>query len=691
MIPTSETYNPYTTIRDVNMEVRFDAIADGAAEYATYTSTDTAIVADLTQLNTTTYSDIKYATCENDLVMLDGTWDYLPDTLTTQHLGWWSESVSDDSGVFDTPPTLNIDVGQSVSCVGFTLYTSKTNPIKQCTVTTYRENSIIYSETFEQDTTDNPAKFIIDLPVENVDEIKIEVNETQQPYRRVKMPAFAFGITKIWDRNKIVKATVEEEADITGESLPINELTVEFDNSTGEFDLFGTTQKYIYRRATKSATVTASDLYSSISKVSQVTDENTTLYKYATCEDDLVMLDGTWDYLPDNTIPSTYQIGYLNNSISDENGEFETAPKITFTWGNFSSEGTVNISGIKIYFGEENYANSITVTAYAYGVVSSTETYENDAGSIEMPFSVEDTEKIEITFNSTAKPHRYIKVADIQFLKYADSWGQYLTKNQHLEVDFIINGERVSMGKSYLFDTLEQKNGGLTAEIVAKDYVSHMDVQKYTEGAHGNMYLRTALNGIWGDTNIPIEYSPSTLETVMVSKSAPEDTTKRAATHYFAQAAKATCFLSRDGKLKIKAFNISTPVDTLTPDNMYEKDVAKMNEYINMIRLTVNDEYTDPATENIYYGGSGLYYRELENDCVYASNGQAVANWLLDQFSRRVYFEAETRGNPAIELGDTIRILTSDGTIHLAVVYHQVFEYDGGLRATIEAVVGVDS
>lgn len=690
MIPTSETYNPYTIIRDVDMEVRFDAITEGASDYATYTSTDTSIVADLTQLNTTIYTDAKYATCENNLVMLDGTWDYLPDILTTQHFGWWSETISDGGGVFNTPPTLNIDVGQTVSCVGFTLYTSKTNPIKRCTVTTYRQNSIIYSEIFTQDSIDDPAKFIIDLPVENFDKIKIEVNETIKPYRRVKILAFAFGITKIWDRNKIVKATVEEEADITGESLPINELTVEFDNSSGEFDLFGTTQKYIYRRATKSSTVATSSAYSGISKTSQIIDENTNMYKYATCENNLVMLDGTWDYLPDGTIPSTYQIGYLNNSISDVDGEYETAPTITFTWGDFSSEGTVNISGIRIYFGEDSHANSITVTAYAYGVISSTETYDNDSDVAELPFSVEDTEKIVITFNSTAKPYRYIKVADIQFLKYADSWGQYLTKNQHLEVDFIINGERVSMGKSYLFDTLEQKNGGLTAEIVAKDYVSHMDVQKYDGGEHGTMTLETALNGIWNDTNIPIEYSPSSLKNIVVSKSAPEDTTKRAATHYFAQAACATCFLSRDGKLKIKPFNISSAVDVLTPDCMYEKDVAKMSEYVNMIRLTVNDEYTDPATENTYYGGSGLYYRELENDCVYTGNGQTVANWLLDQFSRRVYFEAVTRGNPAIELGDTIRIMTSDGTIHLAVVYHQVFEYDGGLKATIEAVVGVD-
>jgi hypothetical protein len=259
-----------------------------------------------------------------------------------------------------------------------------------------------------------------------------------------------------------------------------------------------------------------------------------------------------------------------------------------------------------------------------------------------------------------------------------------------MEAFFVINGEQVAMGKSYLFDSLEQTNGGLTAKITAKDYVDHFDVQKY-EGMHGTTTLSTAISDILADTGIIAEYGSAAIANTTVSKSAPKDTTKRAAIHYFAQAACATCTLNREGKLKIKPFDVSSYADTLTLDVMYDEDVAKMSDYVNMIRLTVSDEYTDPATENIYWGGSGLYYREMENDCVYTGNGQNVANWLLHQASRRVYFEVKTRGNPALELGDTVRIITRDGTAYLAVVYSQDFVYDGGLSCTLKAVVGAAS
>lgn len=690
MINVSETYNPYTTIRDVNMIVKFDAINEAASTYAQYNSVDIADVANLTQLNNLDYTDVNYATCENGLVMLDGTWDYLPDTLTDEQIGWWTYSISNATGEFATNPVIDIDVGQTVSCVGFTLYTANSNPIKECIVTTYANNQVIYKEIFTRDDNSNKSSFVIDLPTNNFDSLDIEVTKTKNPYRRVKLSAFAFGITKIWDRNNIVEAHVDEEADITGNSLPINELTVEFDNSTGEFDLFGTTQKYVYRQAVKDVAIISNDIYGNLANIDQVVDENTALFNYATCENGLVMLDGTWDYLPHPITPD-YQIGYINGTLSDENGDFETPPLLDFEWEDFSAVSSVDISGIRIYFGRENYATSITVTGYSHGIIVNSETFSNTENIVELPFAADACDSVVIKFNSTAKPNRFIKVSDVQFLKYADSWGSYLTKNQHLTAEFIINGEPVSLGKTYLFDRLEQKNGGLTAEIVAKDYVSHLDTQTFTHGAHGTTTLGEALSDIWQNSNVTIEYSPASLSSTTVSRAAPKGTSKRAATHYFVQASKATCYLSREGILKVKTFDISPPyVDTFNATNMYDNDVAKMSDYVNMVRLSVNDEYTDPPTEERYYGGSGYYYREIENNCVYSGNGTAVATWILQQYQRRIYFELETRGNPAIELGDTIRIITKDGTAYVAVVYNQKFEYDGLLKSTIKAVVGID-
>ena len=39
MIAVSQTYNPYTIVRDVDMVVTLDAINESAANYATYSAT----------------------------------------------------------------------------------------------------------------------------------------------------------------------------------------------------------------------------------------------------------------------------------------------------------------------------------------------------------------------------------------------------------------------------------------------------------------------------------------------------------------------------------------------------------------------------------------------------------------------------------------------------------------------------
>ena len=246
------------------------------------------------------------------------------------------------------------------------------------------------------------------------------------------------------------------------------------------------------------------------------------------------------------------------------------------------------------------------------------------------------------------------------------------------------------MGNAYLFHSLKQSKDGLTATIKGKDSIILLDSRAYTKGGQGTSTLSTVLNYIVDDTDINIEYIPQSLKDTIVSKTTPKDTSRRAATHYFVQASKATCYLTRTGTLKIKSLDPSVPVDTIDYNCMYEKSIANLSDYVDRIRLVVTDEYAESIKEGdntvVYYGGTGRHYRKVENNCVYSGSGTSVAEWLLKQASRRVYFEIEYRGNPAIELGDTIRIKTSSRT-YLAVVYSQSFEYDGGLKVTLKAIV----
>lgn len=690
MISVSNNFNPYSTVRNVNLLVTFEAVSPTASNVATFSSSDKESISNLSQLIGAGYYAIiaKYATCENGLVKLDGSWGFLPDTLTDEHIGWWSDSVSDENGEFTTPPKMTITLPNTDSCVGFMLYSSDVSYIKECLITTYNDQKKIYKEVFNNDN----SILIADLPVKDFNKIEIEVTKTDKPHRRVKLLQFIFGIIKTWDRNQIVSASIDEEVDVMGETLPISELKVEFDNSTGEFDLFGETKEYEYQyeidrmeRAYWSC--------NEIANIDQVRDSIVSEYKYATCENGLVKLDGSWEFLPD-TLTDEQQIGYVNNELSDENCEFENVPKIEYTFIEYSAGkrfyNYLDISTVRFYFASTNYARSIKVTAYKDDLVLLEKTYQNENPIADINIAVADCNRIIFEFNSVNAKNRFLKLTEIKFLHYADSWGDYLTKNQTLSAQIIMNGEVIPMGNRYLFHSLEQSKDGLTATITAKDSIILLDSRTYTKGGQGTSTLSTVLDNIITNTNINIEYIPQSLKNTMVSKTTPKYTSKRAAMHYFVQASKATCYLNRQGTLKVKALDVSTPVDTIDYNCIYEKSIANMSSYVDRIRLVVTDEYAESTEVGdnsvVYYGGTGRHYREIQNNCVYSGSGTSVAEWLLKQASRRVYFEIEYRGNPAIELGDTIRIITSS-RIYLAVVYSQSFEYDGGLKVTLKAIV----
>ena len=673
MIQTAVSYNPYTVVRDIDMVVTYPVVSDTAAENATFTVVDESTVSILDQLNNLNYIDSNYATCEPGMTMLDGSFRYL--WSGTPQIGWWSNTLSGDDGTFSSGAKFTAILSQKDTVVGFSMHFAKTNPVRECTVTVWDGQTELFEEVFMSDTED----MIIELPVSDFDKVEVSNIKTKDPYRRIKMLSFSFGITKRWTRNNIVAASIEESADFMGNTLPINTLKVEFDNSTHEFDLFGATRQYVYRTATNTAGVSAQNAHT-MAQINQIKNIDAELYKYATCEDNLVMLSSGYKYIPD-IITNAYQIGFLNNSVSDEQGEFTNLPSVSYSWNK-----EINISGFNIFFFENNYATSFTITAYNDNVAIETKTVsQNTDDIVNVDFSASGCDKVTFAFDTVAEQNRFVKVSKIQVLRYVDSWGSYLTKRQKVIAEFVVNGEHVSAGDAYLFDSLKQINGGLTAEITAKSATTYLDGQNYV-GEHGTTTLNNAISNVLSGSGISVIYSPSSLANTTVSKATPKDTTKRAAVHYFAQASKATCYFDRDGVLNIKSLEASDYVDNINITNIHNSDIARMSEYVNMIRLTVKDEYTDPETSNTYYGGSGLYYRELQNNCVHSGNGTAVAQWLLRQYERRVYFEIEHRGNPALELGDTIRITTADGMRYIAVIYDLLFEFGNGLKCTIKAV-----
>lgn len=676
MINVSQTYNPYTAVRDVDILVDFAAVNNDAAEYATFTATDYADFTDYDNLTDGITESPKYATCEKGLVMLDGSWSYLPDEITTEQIGWWSESVADNNGEFDNYPTLTATLSRAESCVGFTLYSaSKENAIKEAIVTAYSDNITIYSQRFYSD----DQTMVVDLPANEFNKITLQVVKCR-PNRRVKLTEFQFGINKTWDRNTIVSATIEEAADLTAEALPIKKATVEFDNTSHEFDITGETKRYVNTRASETATITFSGA-NSISKPAQLYDNIIDLSKYATCENSLVMLDGSWSYLPSGSIPNSYQIGYLSDEISDNSGSFTTAPTITYSWNS-----KIEIAGVRFLFEKDNYPQTVNIYAYENNTLIGSESVsDNNLYDLTINFATYNCDKLVFEFNDMNNGNRFLKIAEIQLLRYADSWFNYLAKDYPLSIYFVINGEKVFMGDKYYFETVKTKNGGLTAEIASHDFICRMDDQRYTHGSDTTINIRDFIDDIFDDTGITINYD--FVGSPIINRTVPKDATKREALKLGSQATCHTCWLTRQDVFNVTTLDVGSVCDTFNSSNLYNMDILNLSDYVTKIRLIVHNEYLEQQQDEIIYvSGVGAHYREIDNDCVNSSMGQSVADWLLSQKKRRLFFKMECRGNPALEIGDTIRITDKMGTSYLAVIYEQKFEYTGGLKSTVLAI-----
>ena len=176
---------------------------------------------------------------------------------------------------------------------------------------------------------------------------------------------------------------------------------------------------------------------------------------------------------------------------------------------------------------------------------------------------------------------------------------------------------------------------------------------------------------------------PASLASVIVGKAIPADSTKREALRLVSQAAQCTCWCDRDGVFVFRDLVIGTSVDTLTSDNMYGLSGISVGEFYDCVKLTVDDSYSesDPVE---YVAGSGVNVKTYSNPC--AINGQQVANWLLATLQRRLQYDPSNRGNPAVEIGDTITIYNAFDAAENAVVTGQTLTYNGGLKANTKAL-----
>ena len=210
--------------------ISFGVFDETAAQTAVFSSSRGQPWVDYSSLTDGIYPDEdpsnptlrQYVTGEPNMVRLDGTYRLFPDDPGAS-LGFWSSNLSGADGAFATTPVLScVFGGTSHSSVGVTIHFGTGSVLKDFTVEWQNSAGGVMSTKQVQGNTNSTVYL-----ANNVDGyygLRITCRTTDAPYRYVQIQEVEFGEKIIYDQAALVSASVVEEVDISGASVPAGSL-----------------------------------------------------------------------------------------------------------------------------------------------------------------------------------------------------------------------------------------------------------------------------------------------------------------------------------------------------------------------------------------------------------------------------------------------------------------------------------
>lgn len=403
--------------------------------------------------------------------------------------------------------------------------------------------------------------------------------------------------------------------------------------------------KYIDKSPTSKAdcTVTCADKQVYVD-LTELNENNTSVDQYATCENMRTLLNGNFPDFP-NVAPSG-QV-YVSNSLSGSTGEFDTPIVITRT---FTQQHTA--PGISFTFDKNDdkcFCNDLNV-----------KWYRGDTLLYDVDFTPNDTtyfcqqnviafNKIVITFNSTNKGYRFLRIfniddgvdrefgedeidglsiieeisepSDMLSINTAD-----IKLNTKIDASFVF--QRTQPIFVYLNDNLICKSFNSEStrgvdnkyNISANDYIGILDKEQFLGGLYSNYSLKALLDTVCG--NVPHDYVGN--ETISGYLSVM---TRREALQYVAFATGKVIDCSRSENIKVRTLsNTSTTINESRVIRGIEESTGPIVTKIILAQHTLkaNAESTELINEVI--NGTYTYTFGEPHHSYSISGGTLVAN-----------------------------------------------------------------
>lgn len=226
-------------------EISYEMVDPTAAEDGALSVTDKQPWADLDELHDHTDGRTtagKWATCEPDEFILDGTFELLPDDPSTADTGLWSQTQSGEDGRFSEPPELTVTFSQPHTSLGATLTFSELTG-DWCSALTVRWYDADGALLAEQDFAPDKAVYFCDKLVQDYYKIMIIFRATNKPYRFLKLFRVDYGLIENLTDSRITEASLLEEADPISATVSVNTFRFGF-HADRRFDLLDLTGTY---------------------------------------------------------------------------------------------------------------------------------------------------------------------------------------------------------------------------------------------------------------------------------------------------------------------------------------------------------------------------------------------------------------------------------------------------------------
>lgn len=454
--------------------------------------------------------------------------------------------------------------------------------------------------------------------------------------------------------------------------------------------------------------------------------------KWASLEPDFWRLDGTYDIAPDNM--DGVQTGWWSSDVSDAYGRFENPPYIRYDFG-----APLSTLGWTLHFDEKakQFAAEVVVDVFgADGAVMETLTFSQEKPLQAFRHYVGDYYGVRFTFPRTSEPLRRVRVVQVDFgltqyydrdtlgsaqiiygvspdgtafssrelvftfdnsdkaynLLNPDGVYQYFQDGQIINAKIVIDGEAVDMG-DFIFTSADVTRSAILPTITAHDRAYSLDAYEFNGGRDEETSLSAAVAEVLGVTgyDIPVSYGDG-IASRRVHMSVKVRTTVRKAIQQFAQAARCSVYIDRDGVMRFIDLAISDEAHgEITDDDLYDYSGVSISERVHGVRLTVSDDFRigkdgTPGRQVYFYSGDEKRAIGYANPCIADSEGQAVADWLLSAANLRKRYKVKNRCDPAVEISDTLRIADAFYNRENAVVTDIEVSFGVSLSAVTEAV-----